>query len=193
MLSPADWQTARGWRDQGIPVRVVIGALESVFERLRERGRKRRVSSLAYCRRAVEEAWQEIGNLMSAGVHPEPTPIDVGERLEALTSALPAGLALSDEIGGVLAGLEGPAEKVERALQVLDRRMLDLARAELGEAMWAEIRGRARRALERRRSGSPESEASLVLSRLCREFLRRQLELPTLSLFTSAPGSSHES
>ena len=101
-------------------------------------------------------------------------------------------MALSEEICVALTGIDGPAEQVERALQVLDRRMLELAEAELGEPMWDEIRGRARTALKRRRGGTSESEATLVLSKLCREFLRRQLELPILSLFTAAPGNSEE-
>lgn len=188
MLSPADWQTARAWRDQGIPIRVVIEALESVFERRRERGSQRRVSSLAYCAPAVEEAWQEISDLMAAGAHMEPIPIDARERLDALASALPASLTLSAEISDALAGIDGPAEEIERALQALDRRMMELAEAELDETRLDEIRTRAGAALARTRPGSAERDTTAVVSRLYREFLRRQLELPTLSLFTTAPG-----
>ncbi|HTQ81557.1 MAG TPA: hypothetical protein VMM92_16285, partial [Thermoanaerobaculia bacterium] len=36
LLSPADWQVARRWQREGVPLSLVRGALEEVFAKRRE-------------------------------------------------------------------------------------------------------------------------------------------------------------
>lgn len=192
LLSPADWQTAKAWHQQGIPVGVVLEVLESVFARLRERGGNRRISSLAYCAPAVEEAWSEIVELGAAAGRLEPAAVDVDERLARLADSIPEQLPLRDQIASALNGLDGAAEEVERSLQDLDRRMLRLAEAELDAATLAELGEHASKALTRSRGGMDAAEAAEVEACLYREFLRRRLALPTLSLFTALPAVGEE-
>ena len=137
LLSPADWQTAKAWHEQEIPLGVVLEVLESVFARLRERGSSRRISSLAYCAPAVEEAWSEIVELGAAAGRLEPAVVNVGERLTELAGSIPTELPLRDQIASALSGLNGAAEEVERSLQDLDRHMLQLAEAELDAVVQA--------------------------------------------------------
>lgn len=187
LLSPADWQTARRWHEAGIPLSVIREVLEGVFERVRERDPKRRVSSLSYCAPAVEEAWREIEDLTAAGGRIEADPVDVPERLRLLVEALPVGWPVGNEIGRRLIELEGGAESVEKALESLDQRMLDLAEEALDEGSRQALAEQTRKALERAlRGGGVDSEIELE-RRLFREFLRRHLGLPTLSLFARLP------
>jgi len=58
LLSPKDWTLIRGWRDGGIPVDTVVRAVREAFERRRARGQAGKISSIAYCADAVEEAWE---------------------------------------------------------------------------------------------------------------------------------------
>jgi hypothetical protein len=58
-LSPLDANLIEQWRDLGIPLRVVLGAVETVMGNLKGR----RVRSLSYCQEEVEAQfaeWQEM-------------------------------------------------------------------------------------------------------------------------------------
>jgi len=185
LLSPADWQTARRWQEQGVPLAVVRDVLEGVFERVRSRDPKRKISSLSYCAPAVEEAWREIEDLSATAGRLEPDLIDVVGRLEELSAALPGDSPVGEVIGGKLAQIDGSAEAVEKSLERLDRQMLDLADRDVDDVERTEITRQARSALARAlSSGGLEVSADLE-GRLYREFLRRRLGLPTLSLFSN--------
>lgn len=187
LLSPDDWRTAKRWHEDGIPIGVVVDVLESVFERRRERGSTGKISSLAYCAPAVEEAWSEIEELGAAAGRLEAEAIDVNERLALLADALPQELSTAAEIRSRLAALEGPAEEIESVLQRLDREMLERAAKELDPETLEAVRERACRALDRSRRNLKDEEANEVEAGLFREFLRRRLGLPTLSLFHTGP------
>src|SRR5436309_13032449 len=67
LLSPTDWQIARRWHREGIPLGLIRQALEAVFAKRQERGAKGRISSLRYCAPAVEAAWAERRELAAPG------------------------------------------------------------------------------------------------------------------------------
>ncbi|MEO8054486.1 MAG: hypothetical protein ABI768_05005 [Acidobacteriota bacterium] len=58
LLSPKDWTLIRGWRENGVPVDVVVRAVREAFEKRRARGQAGKISSIAYCASAVEELWE---------------------------------------------------------------------------------------------------------------------------------------
>src|ERR1051326_4799098 len=59
VLSAKDWHLMKRWYDDGIPLPVVIEAIDAVFEKNETSGRKKVISSLSYCRHAVKELWDE--------------------------------------------------------------------------------------------------------------------------------------
>ncbi|HXO19274.1 MAG TPA: hypothetical protein VOA87_05030, partial [Thermoanaerobaculia bacterium] len=128
LLSPADWQVARRWHREGVPLDLVGNALEEVFARRRERGAKGKISSLRYCAPAVEAAWSHLRELTAPGERAEVAALDVPSRLAALAAALPAELPERDELVARLAALAaaaGGTEAVERRLAEIDRELLD--------------------------------------------------------------------
>lgn len=65
-ISPQDWILIEGWQHQGIPLHVVLAAIDEVFDRQKDDHLNRRrfysINSLSYCREAVEKrfaAWSE--------------------------------------------------------------------------------------------------------------------------------------
>jgi hypothetical protein len=88
ILSPRDFALARGWHDAGVPLATVLVGMDRAFESTRD------VTSLAYCRRRVEE-------LAAAG----PSP---GRRPTPPAETVPAG-----EVEGLLRGLLDQLEKVK--------------------------------------------------------------------------------
>src|SRR2546423_12146646 len=88
ILSAKDWALMQRWRDEGIPLSIVIEAIDSVFEKNETSGRRKVISSLSYCRHAVKELWDERRNLYVGGSEqtPESAPAavleDLARRLE---------------------------------------------------------------------------------------------------------------
>lgn len=187
LLSPADFRVAAEWHGRGIPLAVVAGALEELFADRRERGASGRVSSLRYCKPAVEAAWREHREVTATGSRaPAAAPLAVAPRLAALAAALPEALpgrtALAGEIGA-LAALGDDSRAIEERLAELDRRA--------GEALLAALPAAERRALDAEVEATvaavaarlPRAEAEAARERLRGQHLRRRAGLPTLSLF----------
>ena len=88
ILSPRDFALARTWHEAAVPLATVLVGMDRAFESARE------VTSLAFCRRRVEE-------LAASGPGP-------GRRPTPAAEAVPAG-----EIEGLLRGLLEQLEKVK--------------------------------------------------------------------------------
>lgn len=74
LLSPLDWALIEAWKERGVPLHIVLRAIETVFDNAdKQPTRKRNIKSLLYCRDEVEAqfaAWLEtqVGN----GESPKP-------------------------------------------------------------------------------------------------------------------------
>ena len=183
---PADWQVARRWHQEGVPLDLVGARLEEVFAKRKERGAKGKISSLRYCAPAVEAAWADLRELTVPGTawrpptsrpppprRPRRRPAAGSRRLRRAGRPLPAG----------------DPQEVEERLSALDREMLDhAASGRLDGELRAEVRGgggedprHARRAPARRRAGElprtagpPDPRAGSWGCRCCRCSRRRR-------------------
>src|SRR5215471_7521263 len=54
LISSLDWVLIENWKEQGIPLELVLKGIERAFSRA-----KRKINSLAYCIKAVEEVLEE--------------------------------------------------------------------------------------------------------------------------------------
>jgi len=87
VLSAKDWHLMKRWHEDGIPLPVVIEAIDAVFEKNETSGRKKVINGLSYCKHAVKELWDERKEL-SVGddaTTPEEAP---DAALEVLASEL---------------------------------------------------------------------------------------------------------
>src|SRR5437764_938195 len=57
VLNAKDWALMKEWHEAGVPLPVVIEAIDTVFEKAAER--KKVVNSIHYCKHAVKELWDE--------------------------------------------------------------------------------------------------------------------------------------
>ena len=89
VLSAKDWHLMKRWHDDGIPLPIIIEAIDTVFEKNETSGRKKTISSLSYCRHAVKELWDERKELAVGddATTPEASP---AVALEALATELEA-------------------------------------------------------------------------------------------------------
>ena len=181
LLSPADWQVARRWHQDGVPLDLVKRTLEEVFAKRKARGAKGKISSLRYCAPAVEAAWEELRELTAVGERAEAPAFEIRPRLAALAAALPRSFP---EIQARIVAIDGDPQHVEDRLAALDREMLDAAEAGLDEATRAEIREAVEKTLSGLGGRLPAEELERSRDRLARQALRRRLGLPVLSLFS---------
>jgi len=201
LLPPKDWQTARAWHREGIPLDLVLRTVEEVFERRRERGEEQKVLYLRYCDRAVRGAWEEARELTAAAAARRAEGVadrgggglDVGRRLDALAGSLPGDLPGRAELAEGIrrlgsAGTDaGPSSvderRVEKELAALDREtvegLIDALDPERRAVLDAEV-GRAMAGLAAR---LPRDEGERARARLLQQKVRRIFGLPTLSLF----------
>lgn len=123
-LSPLDWTLIDAWKERGIPLHIVIRAIESVFDVFdRQPPGTRTIKSLFYCREEVEAQYAEWlrahaggdggdAEALSGGPTPEAIRQHIGNAAEALRSLK------SPNIG------DG-AERAASRLQVLLTEMAD--------------------------------------------------------------------
>ena len=190
LLSPADWRLAERWRREGLPVDLVLESVREVFARRAERAAaspdapKRRVSSLRYCRPAVEKAWAVHRDLGAVPpVRRRPSVIDVPAKLAALAAALPSSLQGVDAARRRLLALDGPAPEVEARLAELDLELAARAFDSLAPEDRETVLADAEAALRRTAGRVEERRLPDLRQRLVRRLVRERLGLPLLSLF----------
>jgi hypothetical protein len=71
-LSPLDWALMETWKEQGIPLHLVLSGIEKSFDSYEAKPRKRSVKSLFYCQEEVEAQYAEwlearLGSTAEAG------------------------------------------------------------------------------------------------------------------------------
>lgn len=60
LLSPLDWALIESWKERGIPLRLVLASIHSVFDAIENSpGRQPTVKSLSYCSDEVESRFAE--------------------------------------------------------------------------------------------------------------------------------------
>ena len=105
-LSPMDWALMETWKEQGIPLHIILRGIERAFDSFEAKPRKRSVKSLLYCQEEVEAQYAEwLESRVGASpegeartIETEPSspfsPTAIGEYLErsclALTKAATA-------------------------------------------------------------------------------------------------------
>ena len=181
-LQPSDWHLARSWHAAGIPLDLVRLAMEEVFAKRHERGRKGRVSGLRYVAPAVQKAWKQQRELTAPGERAPAAPLDVPARLRNLAAALPE-VPGAAETAREIAALQGPSPEVEERLAELDGSLLARAWAGLSPEERDEVEGAVERTLGALAGRLVPEELERSRERLRAQLVRQRLRLPVLSLF----------
>ena len=190
ILSPRDFALARSWYEAGVPLATVLVGMDRAFEQ------NANVTSLAYCRRRVEE-------LAAAATGPQrrPSPptesIPLGEVASVLDSLLEQLDKVRPEPG---TSFEPPLRKIREVqdlLSVASRPNWDYLRGKLREidddvsaavlqaltpAQLKEFRHEAARAIERHRGKIDEAALEDAMARFTLQRAREKLGLPRVSL-----------
>ena len=178
ILSAKDWVLMKRWHDDGVPLPVVIEAIDAVFEKNETSGRRKVISSLSYCRHAVKELWKERKEMLvgAAGETPEAAPGPLLDALAGQLEGVPAVAAFAPRVRALAA--EKSVPRIEEKLMELERELLDaVIAAEDVAAIRAEIAASLAGAKLDEKTRARTEEANL------RRLVRERFGLPRLTLF----------
>jgi len=179
ILSAKDWALMKQWQTEGVPLAVVVEAIDTVFEKNETSGRRRIINSLSYCKHAVKELWAERRELYAGGGGDATPEAAVAELVEALAQDVAnASSPFADRIRALLA--EKSVPRIEESLIELERELIahlletapdaDAIRAEVARAI-----GDASKLDEKTRERTIEANT--------RRIVRERFSVPRLTLF----------
>lgn len=180
ILSAKDWTLMKGWADAGIPLPVVIEAIDQVFERNETSGRRKTISSLSYCRHAVKELWEERKAIAVDGgaALPEEAP---QELLSALASEVErVSASKAETIRGLVS--EKSVPRIEERLIEVESELIEELLASLPPEELAALRADVARAAGDISRLDPATRARTEDANL-RRIVRETFGVPRLSLF----------
>ena len=211
-LSPMDWALMETWKQQGIPLHIVLRGVEKSFDSYEARPRKRSVKTLLYCQEEVEAQYAEwveahVGAATSAdNQQPESdkTPFSfaaISEHLQRNRNAL-SELASSrrqeDDLSealaravGLLADIEKDfasgatfdTRKLEDSLTGLERMLNDSMLSVASSSTLDELKKTVKDQLKPYRAQMDGAVYQQTFDNLLLKRLREQFAVPRLSLF----------
>ena len=209
-LSPMDWALMETWKQQGIPLHIVLRGVEKSFDSYEARPRKRTVKTLLYCQEEVEAQYAEwveahVGSSVeSPAPESDKTPFSfaaISEHLQRnrnslselaksrkhdddLSEALTRAVALLGDIEKDFAsGATLDTRKLEDSLTGLERMLNDAMLAVAASGTLEEFKKGVKDQLKPYRSQMDAAAYTQMFDNLLLKRLREQFAVPRLSLF----------
>ena len=208
-LSPMDWALMETWKQQGIPLHIVLRGIERSFDSYESKPRKRTVKSLLYCQEEVEAQYAEwtdarVGASSSDNTDAEKTPFSldaVTEHLQTnrdllleaaaarrpeddLSEAMTRVAALLGEIEqDLVAGVSLNTRMLEDSLTGLERLLNDSMFAVASNDELEKQKTAVKEQLKPYRNHMETEIYNQTFNNLLLKRLREQFAVPRLSLF----------
>jgi hypothetical protein len=207
-LSPMDWALMETWKQQGIPLHIVLRGVERSFDSFESRPRKRTVKSLLYCQEEVEaqyDEWMESRVGSSQGsAEDDKTPFSfaaVSEHLQRCRSSLSelansrkpeddlsealarAAALLGDIQNDFTSGSTLDTRKLEDSLTALERMLNDSMLSVVNAEALAGLKATVKDQLKPYRAHMEAAVYNQTFDNLLLKSVREQFALPRLSLF----------
>ena len=177
LLSTLDWVLIEGWKEQGIPLELVLKGMERAFSRA-----KRKINSLAYCVRAIEEVCEEQKELtIEAPVLPDFDPDEVAEYIQKLAAQVERfDKKIAESIRHVTAR---DLRLAEQELSAFEERLIAKLKVEADDPTMITLKRDVESELNPFRSTMTAPQLAMVEQQLWRRKLLEKYQLPRLSLF----------
>jgi hypothetical protein len=181
ILSAKDWALMRKWHEEGVPLPIVIEAIDTVFEKNESSGRRKVISSLSYCRHAVKELWEERRELFVGGseLTPESSPAARLDTLAGRLEATPFGAPFAEAVRALAS--EKSIPRIEQLLMEIEREMMEVILATPSEEIDS-LRREMVSTLGDTSRLDPKIRERTVEANL-RRLIRERFNLPRLTLF----------
>jgi len=175
-FSSLDWVLLESWKEQGVPMEAVLKGIERAFER------KKKINSLAYCVRFVEEVCEEQKNLtIEAPQLPDFQTEEVVEYVRKLAKQLESvDIAIAESVHGIDVNDLRAAEQI---LTALEEKLIAKLKFTADDKMLIEIKQAVDRELNPFRSTMTAPQLLMLDQQLWRRKLLERFGVPRLSLF----------
>jgi hypothetical protein len=177
LLSTLDWVLIEGWKEQGIPLELVLKGMDRAFSRA-----KRKINSLAYCVRAIEEVCEEQKELtIEAPTLPDFDDDEVARYIQKLADQVES---IDRKIAESLRKVETEDLKsAEQALSVLEEKLIARLKVDADDKTMLELKRDVDGELTPYRSTMTASQLAMVEQQLWKRKLLERFKVPRLSLF----------
>jgi hypothetical protein len=211
-LSPLDWALMETWKQQDVPLHIVLRGIERSFDSYESKPRKRSVKSLRYCQVEVEAQYAEwlearVGANESTEVtSPESETkfsfTSVSEHLDRcrssltellkrrreqgednLTEALERAIDILDEIKADFDPATFDSRRLEDSLTGLERLLHDALQSVIPPERLKEIKSDLAKQLKPIRGHMDNAAYEQTLNNFLMKRLGQEFEIPRLSLF----------
>ena len=187
LLSTLDWVLIENWKEQGVPLDVVLKGIDRAFSRA-----KRKINSLGYCVKAVEELIEEQKEARVE--RPELPQISSEETRRYLEDLAAKTAALSQAFPEFAPKIEALAESVRRVdavnfrdseqiLEALEERLLAILRVAADESVLIDVQREVESDLGPFRANMTAAQLAMLEQQLSRRKLLERYNVPRLSLF----------
>jgi hypothetical protein len=177
LLSTLDWVLIEGWKEQGIPLELVLKGMDRAFSRA-----KRKINSLAYCVRAIEEVCEEQKELtIEAQTLPDFDDDEVARYIQKLADQVEY---IDRRIAESIRKVETEDLKsAEQALSVLEEKLIARLKLDADDKTMLELKRDVDGELTPYRSTMTASQLAMVEQQLWKRKLLERFKVPRLSLF----------
>jgi hypothetical protein len=179
LLSTLDWVLIETWKEQGVPLDIVLKGIDRAFS---HPNRKRKINSLAYCVRAVEELRDEQKEL---SVEAPETPDFGKDEVSAYLAKLADEVAPADE--GVASSIRvlntSDLRTVEQSLSALEEKLIAKLKFTADDHTIIEVKRDVDSELNPFRSTMTAPQLTMLEQQMWRRKLLERFNLPRLSLF----------
>jgi len=211
MLSPMDWALIEGWKERGLPLHVVLRAIEHAFDSHAAKKHKRTVKTLLYCQEEVEAQYAEWLD-SRVGSHDATAETDTSDSafpralvLQHLDQSLSVLAALANEhrpegdelsealsrAGALLAEIKNDYEsaaqpdsrRLEDSLTGIERLLDDAMRVAMSEAKITAMQLDIESQLKPYKRHMDKQAFAQTRDNLLRKRIREHFGVPRLSLF----------
>jgi len=177
LLSTLDWVLIENWKEQGLPLEAVLKGIDRAFSRA-----KRKINSLAYCAKAVEEVCEEQKELM---IEAPALPDFQEEEVMAYVSKL------ADNVGRVDESIASSIRHVglrdlraaEQILAALEEKLLAKLKFTADDQTMIDVKREVDSELNPFRSTMTTSQLAMLEQQMWRRKLLERFKIPRLSLF----------
>lgn len=187
LLSTLDWVLIENWKDQGVPLEVVLKGIDRAFSHAR-----RKINSLAYCIRAIEEVIEEQKETRTDRPELPQIPAeeitrylsDLAARIDATSNAFPEFTSKITAIAASIRAVEtGSFREADQTLSALEDRLISILRVAVEETVLVEIQREVASELGPFRSTMTTEQLAMLEQQLLKRKLLERYDVPRLSLF----------
>ena len=133
-LSPLDWALMEAWQEGGIPLHIVIRAIEQVFDNFDKNPGPRSIKGLMFCREEVEAQYEEwlkaqAGKPVEASEVAAPFNVsEISDHLHGLSASLRlnTSIALAEDVDRACVRLVEIADNINDNLEQVDLSLKDV-------------------------------------------------------------------